>query len=204
MSATFFLVRHAIKERAIGDVSITPKGKEQAQMTAHYFHNVSIGMIVTSPLRRAKETASFIAALKSEIPLKEDGRLRERANWGDLAGQTFEEFVALWDRCTQNPEYIPPVGDSAKQAGARLASLLSELGDHHSSESSIVVVTHGGLITDFMVHTFPESELNNWHPDFVAAQSELISECSITKLIYDRGQYRIEGFASTEHLNARS
>lgn len=48
MSTSFFLVRHAIKEKAIGDVSITPKGILQAQATARHFGNFPIAAIITS------------------------------------------------------------------------------------------------------------------------------------------------------------
>lgn len=201
MNTTFFLVRHAIKEKAIGDVPITPKGILQAQSTAGYFCSLPITIILTSPLRRAKETAEYIA-LKTKTTINEDSRLRERANWGDLPEQTFEEFVVMWERCTREPEYIPPVGDSAKQAGERLSSLLSEMAKKHPPESNIVIVTHGGLITDFLVNTFSENQLNVWHPNFVAVQSELVPECSITTLIYENGNYKIEAFASVEHLKS--
>ncbi|UUZ94791.1 histidine phosphatase family protein [Paenibacillus sp. P25] len=157
MSTTFFLVRHAIKEKAFGDVSITPEGIMQAQLTAKHFCTLPITAIVSSPLQRAKETAEYIA-LGATASIEVDARLRERANWGDLPGQTFEEFVAMWDRCTREPEYMPPVGDSAKQAGQRLSSLLSELAELHPPQSNIVIVTHGGLITDFLVGTLPKEQ----------------------------------------------
>lgn len=131
-----------------------------------------------------------------------DSRLRERANWGDLPGQSFEAFVAIWERCTRDPEYLPPVGDSAKQAGERLNSLLSELGAEHAAERQIVLVTHGGLITDFLVHAFSKEALEVWHPNFAAVQSELIPECSITTLIYECGTYAIADFASVDHLKS--
>lgn len=199
MSTTFYLVRHAIKEKAIGDVPITSKGVNQARSTASRFGNLPITAILSSPLRRAKETAEYIA-LETKSPMTLDSRLRERANWGDLPGQTFEEFVAMWERSTFEPEFIPPVGDSAKQAGERLSTLLTELAEKHPLQSHIVMVTHGGLITDFLVHTFPENQLEIWHPNFVAVQSELVPECSITTLIYEGGKYTIAGFASVEHI----
>ncbi|WP_282942699.1 histidine phosphatase family protein [Paenibacillus sp. RC67] len=201
MSTTFFLVRHAIKERTIGDVSITQKGILQAQSTAQSFCELPITTIVTSPLRRAKETAKLIA-FQTKSKISEDIRLRERANWGDLPEQTFDEFVAMWERSTYDPDYIPAVGDSAKQAGARLSSVLLDLAKKHPPESNIVIVTHGGLITDFLVNTFSENQLNVWHPDFVAVQSTLVPECSITKLIYESGNYILDVFASVEHLKS--
>ena len=60
--------------------------------------------------------------------------------------------------------------------------------------------TFGGVITDFLVSTFSKSELNEWHPHFLEVQSELVSECSITKLIYDKGKFKLELFALVEHL----
>ncbi|GAA3412474.1 histidine phosphatase family protein [Paenibacillus hodogayensis] len=199
MSSTFFLVRHAIKEKAIGDVSITTEGNLQAQLTARWFCNLQIAAIVTSPLKRAKETAEPIA-IKTNATVSEDSRLRERANWGDLPEQTFEEFIDMWQRCTRDPEYIPPVGDSAKQAGERLCSLLLELSKNHPTGSNIVLVTHGGLITDFLVQSFSEDQLNVWHPNFVAVQSNLVPECSITRLSYVSGHFELGSFASVEHL----
>jgi broad specificity phosphatase PhoE len=201
MSANLYLIRHAIKEKSIGDVPISPEGILQAQATAQYFRNFLINTIFSSPLRRAKETAKYIA-LEAELTISEDNRLRERANWGDLPGQTFDEFVAMWERCTVDPDYLPPVGYSAKQAGERLSSFLLELAKKHPLESNIVIVTHGGLITDFLVNTFSENQLNVWHPNFVEVQSELIPECSITKLIYESGNYKLDFFASVEHLQS--
>ncbi|WP_251035082.1 histidine phosphatase family protein [Paenibacillus polymyxa] len=122
MSTTFHLVRHGLKERRIGDVSLTFEGTLQAEATAMHFARAAfpVAIIFTSPLRRAHETASMIAH-HIQSPITVDPRLRERANWADCPDQSFEEFIAMWDRCTSDPDYIPPVGDSAKQAGERLA-----------------------------------------------------------------------------------
>ena len=202
MSIHFFLIRHALKEKEIGDVPITPKGVKQAKLTAQYFCNIPINAIISSPLRRAIETAEYIT-VETKSTIRVDNRLRERANWGDLPGQTFQEFVEMWERSTREPDYIPPVGDSARQACERMSSLLLELVKEYPSGSNIVIVTHGGLITDYLVNTFPEVVLNRFHPNFIAEQSNLVSECSITKLIYDSENYTIEDFASVEHLNAQ-
>lgn len=199
MSIHFYLVRHALKEKAIGDVPITSKGVKQAQETAAYLGTLPINAIVSSPLRRAQETAGFIAE-KTRCTISVDDRLRERANWGDLPGQSFEEFVEIWDRCTREPDYIPPVGDSARQASERMSSLLTELTREYPTGSHIVVVTHGGLITDYLVNSFPADELNPFHPQFVLEQSQLVAECSITKLIYTDHKFTIDYFAFVNHL----
>ncbi|QLG42500.1 histidine phosphatase family protein [Paenibacillus sp. E222] len=199
MKTTFLLVRHALKEKRIGDVPLTSEGVVQAESTALHLANVPVTKIIASPLRRAINTAAHIA-LRTKITVTEDPRLRERANWGDLPEQTIEEFIAMWDRTTIDPDYLPPVGDSSKQAGERLASFLTELTSVEPPDSHIVIVTHGGLITDFLVNIFPEYELNVWHPAFIAMQSQLIPECSITTLIHENGKYTIQDFASVAHL----
>jgi len=199
MSITFFLVRHALKEKNIGDVPITADGMIQAKSTALFFRELSITGIISSPLRRARETAEYISSeINSEIRV--DNRLRERANWGDLPGQTFEDFVEMWDRCTLEPDFIPPVGDSSRQAGERLASVIVDISNSSSTGSSFIIVTHGGLITDFLVHAIPTQELNKIHQDFVKMQSQLVPECSITKLGYESGTYKVEFFSSIDHL----
>lgn len=199
MRTTFFLIRHALKIKDIGDVSITNDGILQAQSTARLFDKVPVTAIVSSPLRRARETAEYIRLLtNTEIIV--DERLRERANWGDLPGQSFDEFIKMWDMCTRDPEYIPEVGDSSRQAAERLADLILELVNTTASGSNFILVTHGGLITDFLVNTMPEEELNNIHLNFIKNQSQLVPECSVTKLTFQSGKYIIEYFSSTDHL----
>ena len=198
----FFLVRHGIKEKVIGDVPITLEGIEQARLTGKYFKSMPITAIISSPLRRALETAQYISSTK-HIQVSMDNRLRERANWGDLPGQSFDEFIEMWDKCTREPDYIPPVGDSAKQACERLSSLLTELAHNYPSGSNIVVVTHGGLITDYLTNTFLESELNRFHASFIEKQSSLVPECSITELSYENNRFTLVSFASVEHLGSK-
>ncbi|MEC0207210.1 histidine phosphatase family protein [Paenibacillus lautus] len=198
MSTEFYLVRHAEKEKNVGDVSISTEGIKQAHKTANLFSKMSIDKMISSPLNRAKQTAQIVAEA-NHITISEDSRLRERANWGDSPGQTFQEFVEMWNRCNKERDYMPPVGDSARRAGERLSSCLLELSDQHPHES-MVIVTHGGLITDFMVNEFTQDELNRIHPDFIIAQSELVPECSVTHIRCCDGRFTLVDFANITHL----
>lgn len=188
-----------IKEKAIGDVPITPQGIIQAKSTAQHVSTIPIHAIISSPLRRAIETAEYIAAI-TNVEIIVDDRLRERANWGDLPEQTFQEFIQMWDKCTREPDYIPPVGDSVKSACERMSSILTSLAEQYPSGSNIIIITHGGLITDYVVNTFSEDVLHHFHLQFVAEQSSLVSECSITTLTFDGENYTIDRFASIDHL----
>ena len=198
MSTTFYLVRHAKKEKGIEDVAISSEGLLQAQVTAGHFCKMPIKKIISSPLKRAKQTAQIIAN-ETKTTITEDIRLRERANWGDIPGQSFEEFVELWNRCTHDRDFSPLVGDSARQAGERLSSCLLDLSAEHPQDS-IIVVTHGGLITDFLVNIIAEEELRKKHPNFIVEQSNLVSECSITRVSCDGGMFELGEFADVTHL----
>ncbi|WP_028551593.1 histidine phosphatase family protein [Paenibacillus sp. UNC451MF] len=198
MSTDFYLVRHAKKEKGIGDVALSLEGMLEAKMTASHFRKMPIKKIISSPLRRAQQTAQVIAETTMNT-IFEDIRLRERANWGDLPEQTFEEFVEMWERCTKERDFSPPIGDSARKAGDRLSTCLLELSVEHP-EDSMIIVTHGGLITDFLVNVFSEEELSLRHPNFITEQSNLVAECSITKVSCKNGIYRLVDFANGAHL----
>ncbi|MDR6552605.1 histidine phosphatase family protein [Paenibacillus qinlingensis] len=199
MSIDFYLVRHAVKEKNVGDVSITAEGLEQAHATASHMKQMRITSIFSSPLNRAKQTAQVIGNATS-LQIIEDTRLRERANWGDLPGQTFQEFVEMWDRCTKERDFLPPIGDSARMAGQRLSSFLLDISVQYRLENT-VIVTHGGLITDFLLNEFSQEELNTKHPNFTIEQSNLVSECSITKIRLDSEGFKFVDFASIAHLH---
>ncbi|OAS14819.1 histidine phosphatase family protein [Paenibacillus oryzisoli] len=198
MSADFYLVRHALKEKDVGDVFLTADGLEQAHATACFFEQIDIARIFCSPLNRAKQTAQIIGnAIR--IPITEDSRLRERANWGDMPGQSFQEFVEMWNRCTKERDLTPPIGDSARKAGQRLSTFIMETAAKYPLERT-VIVTHGGLITDFLLNEFSSDELNKKHPNFIIEQSNLVPECSITKIRHDSKGFEFVDFANIAHL----
>ncbi len=201
MSITVRLVRHGYKEKSIGDVPLTPEGARQARATARFLSGRPIAAIVSSPLRRAIETAECLAE-QIGTPVQQDPRLRERANWGDIPGQSFEAFIEIWERCTLDADYEPPEGgDSVRRAASRLQTALRDWTSRFESGDELVFFTHGGLITDFLVCTFEEETLNRVYPSFRAMQSRLIPECSVTELIVeDDGSFRLGRFAEIRHL----
>ena len=143
----FNLVRHGKRNGGIGDAGLSDVGRIQARATARYLRDRVLAQVYASPLKRAKETAEIIAAVHG-LAVVEDTRLRERANWGDVPGQSFAEFIAMWERTTHDPTYLPPVGDSAAQAGARLASFIRDTA-RSDPHGEIVAVTHGRIVDRF-------------------------------------------------------
>jgi broad specificity phosphatase PhoE len=203
----FYLVRHGQVDRR-GDPtnpSLSEQGRREAVQVAAYLQIRPIAQVYASPLRRAQETAAPLAAALN-LPMMVDARLRERANFGDLPGQTFEEFVALWARCSREREYMPPIGDSSRGAGQRVEAFMTAV---HAAlpNREVVAVGHGGVIADFLLNICTPATLAQVHADFAAQPyaAEIMRNGAITAVEYtgggdSAGPYTVKAIASTGHL----
>lgn len=190
-----YLVRHGDKVKTPVDPPLSDLGNKQAQLTGKFLKSFPITRIFTSPILRAKQTAKHIAD-QLNIESETDELLRERSNWGDTPGQSFEEFLAVWEKATKERDWQPPAGDSSRRAGQRLEEIISKIakgGNEH-----VVLVTHGGIITDFLRNSFTIEEINQHIDDF---DSINIMECSITILEVDpKVSLKLIKLANTDHL----
>lgn len=195
----FYLIRHGEKKKTQSDPPLSPTGRRQAKLTAKYLSQFPINAIFSSPMKRTVQTAAEIGKFL-EIPVSLAPLLRERVNWGDDPNQSFIDFLAMWQQASMHRDWQPPVGDSSLQAGNRLISFLDSLLLHQAEH--LVVVTHGGIITDLLRNLFDESYLNTHIADFSSTLDENIKECSITILEKDKlnNNVRLIKLASWEHL----
>ncbi|HET7559771.1 MAG TPA: histidine phosphatase family protein [Limnochordia bacterium] len=189
------LVRHAEKAPGPGDPGITLRGRTQALRAAQRLAPEQPAALFTSPQRRAAQTAAFMSARLGLVP-RRDARLRERANWGDAPGQSFADFVAEWERCNEDRERIPPGGDSARAAGERLDAFLREQW-RRAPDATVIAVTHGGLIVDFLLNQMSRAELAR-----LDAEYTFLRNTSITSLAFDGQAYRVIAVGDAAHLVA--
>jgi broad specificity phosphatase PhoE len=148
-------VRHAASTGGPGDPGLSPGGREQAGRLALTV-DPHTALVVTSPLQRAKATAEIVAsALGSGVEI--DARLRERINWGDVEGQTFNEFSREWQRTTQDLDYVPPMGRSVVDVGLNIVQFCNEIADRFEGENAMAV-THGGVIAA-LLHSILDGDL---------------------------------------------
>lgn len=200
MKKTIYIIRHGDKVRIPGDPSLSDLGNAQAQLSAKYFQSLPITKVIASPILRTQQTAKHIAdALGLDYEINE--KLKERVNWGDDPNQSFEDFLNMWNRAAKERDWKPPVGDSSRKAGERLESMVKnslKLNDEH-----IVLVTHGGIITDFLRNVFSAEELNRHINDFESKLEDNIKECSITILGTNSNDptLKLISLAKIDHLN---
>ena len=104
-------------------------------------------LIITSPLKRAKNSAQIIAK-EMGIPIIENTLLRER-NFGELDGLTWEDFSQKFpDIAAQNTPTFQdclPSGESIADVEARVKDFLQEISKEYQNKN-ILVMTHAGII----------------------------------------------------------
>lgn len=197
---TFYLIRHGDKLKIPGDPPLSDLGNKQAILTAKYLKSLSISKVISSPILRTFQTAEHITKAIG-IKVETNDLLKERVNWGDDPSQSFDDFLKMWVRSSEERKWQPPVGDSSYNCGKRLQKLIENL--MMSFDYHIVFVTHGGIISDFLRNIFPSEELNRFIPNFVTPLDDNVKECSITviKKGQNESEFKLIGLANTDHLS---
>jgi ribonuclease H / adenosylcobalamin/alpha-ribazole phosphatase len=145
-----FLLRHGetplSTERRFsgrGDPELTDKGLAQARAAAARFTAHDVTAVVSSPLRRAAQTASAVAATVGGAVVIDDD-LAE-TDFGDWEGHTWAEIQEHWPealaRWLADPAAAPPGGESFTAVFARVARARERLSAAYSS-GTIIVVSH--------------------------------------------------------------
>jgi len=124
------------------DVGLTELGRRQAAALGGRLGPVQA--LVTSPLRRATDTA---AALDLAVPASVDARWIE-VDYGEFEGRPLGDVPAdVWRRWRRDPEFRPRGGESLAEVGRRIAeaceALFADAGaGARSDEGDVVVVSH--------------------------------------------------------------
>jgi len=138
------------------DIPLNDTGRAQAKDAGMSLRD-AIGdagpIIVSSDLSRANETARIIAGeLGAAAPRVYPG-LRERA-YGDAEGATDAEFFARWGSWSNA---VVPNAEDTEQVRVRALSALQQVdrdlrAEHAPTAQTVVVVTHGALIRQVLLH----------------------------------------------------
>ncbi|GAB3593819.1 histidine phosphatase family protein [Angustibacter peucedani] len=131
------------------DIDLDDVGRLQAERAASELARLSPSAIVSSDLRRARDTAFPLGQLTG-LPVTTDARLRETyaGQWqGMLAAdiqEAFPDLRAAW----RAGEDVRPGGDGERrvEVGARVAAAVDEHAAQLPDDGLLVVVTHGGSI----------------------------------------------------------
>lgn len=153
------IIRHGESEADILDVhegradfSLTDRGREQAGKMADFVAKYySIDKIYASTLKRAQETAGFLAE-KTGLEVWKEPLLMEFNN-GLIAGMGRDEAQKKYPRKNLPIHKSAYEQESVLEFRYRADYILSELLSANPDDSTIAVVSHGGMINQ-LYHAF--------------------------------------------------
>lgn len=158
-----YLVRHGetadnLQMRYLGtrDANLTENGIRQAQQAADAMAQIPISIVISSPLRRAAETAGPIQKACG-VELRLDPRLAE-GSFGAWEGLTRTDVVRrggedaeMLGRWESDSSFAPPEGESLESVQRRVVNAAIEI-KHEFAGSSLVLVSHVGPIKALLAH----------------------------------------------------
>ena len=183
---TFYIVRHAAKERGDffnprlhhQDEPISAQGQADAQRLGAYFDGKAIAAIYISEYQRTRQTAAPVARQLNLTPVI-DERLNEIDN-GRFDGMTDEQIQQTYPDAWQaflsrSVDFRFPEGETGAEAQRRIVDFLEEKRLQHDS-ANVLLVCHEGLSRLLMctILDLPVYKRWNFHYDF----------CGITEISY--------------------
>ena len=129
------------------DIELNEKGREQAKTIRDLIAKYDIDLIISSPLKRAKETAEIINS-KLKCPIIFDKALEERG-YGEFEGEVrklIEDEIVnsqMLHNYNLNLDYkgIEPIKDLCN----RVWGLLDSIKEKYKNKN-ILLISHGGVI----------------------------------------------------------
>lgn len=150
---TFFCMRHGLTEwnrekklQGQTDIDLCDEGRDMARQWAESLAANEFHFILTSPLKRAVETAEIINE-RLGLPVHTDERLIEQ-DLGKWTGLTKAEMLADKKAVRKQENrgfgFTPPGGESRDEVLMRACDALLEFSEDH--EGKVLVITHKGVL----------------------------------------------------------
>jgi probable phosphomutase (TIGR03848 family) len=158
--STVLLVRHGLTAmtgpvlagRTAG-VHLDDRGRAQAESLAQRVAELSVGVVVTSPLDRCQETADLIAAAQKQLTERRvDERLTE-CDYGEWTGKPIKELARdpLWKLVQSQPSAVRfPGGESLREVASRAVQSIREWDARLGPEAVWVACSHGDVIKSIL------------------------------------------------------
>ncbi|RFS83248.1 histidine phosphatase family protein [Actinomadura spongiicola] len=130
------------------DVPLDETGHRQARRAAALLAGLQPTALLSSPLRRAADTAKALADLTG-LPIRYDKDLIERDGgvWEGLTGREIRERYPA-----EHAAWQPPGGETSAQVAKRVGTALERALDDLPPDGQLVVASHGAALRLGMSH----------------------------------------------------
>jgi len=203
MGVKLFLIRHGqtnwnMEGRYQGncDIELNSTGIKQAELASKYLSRVKFSKIYSSPLKRTMETANIVNR-RTEVAIETYEDLKE-VDFGKWEGLKFKEinkdYHEEYQQWLIDPYNNRPTGgESFKELTLRTTSVIDIIVAENTDESSVAIVTHGGVILSLLVHWL-QIPLPRW-------KSIIQRQGAINIAVIDKGYPYISTINYTGHLS---
>lgn len=165
-------------------------GVEQAGRLPAALARFPIAGIVSSPQRRAVQTADPLAAAR-DLPVRVDDRLAEY-------DRDMSHYVPIEEIAEENPAELArlasghlPGGVDEDAFSGRIAAAVADLAADADHESTVAVFSHGGVINVLLHQILGTERLLSFHIDYA----------SVTRVLSSRsGRLAVGSVNETEHV----
>ncbi len=144
----YFLLRHSDTDRSkdvhFSEHELSEVGKSQSQEIVLILENLNIGLVYSSPYKRALQTVGpFLNKLELEVNI--DDRLSGR-KVGDISK---EEVWTFFEDSWNDFEFTKQGAESASECRGRISSLIESLESEHIGKK-ILLVSHSNPIAFYL------------------------------------------------------
>jgi broad specificity phosphatase PhoE len=168
------------------DPGLDDVGRRQAEAIGRALADVD--RLVSSPLRRCRETAEAIGA-----PVDLDERFIE-LDYGDLEGVALADIApATWAAWRADVGWTPPGGESLAALAVRVGAALDDLLDE-ASERDVVVISHVSPIKAALAWSLGVGVETQWRCN--------VAQASISRIAVRAGRPLLMSFNEVHHLDA--
>jgi uncharacterized phosphatase len=186
---TICLIRHGetdwnVTRRLQGttDVPLNARGVKQAEACRTYLSSSSYDVLITSPLKRAKQTAEIINQ-QLQLPLHIMDDFKERS-FGEAEGMSYDDRRAVY------PEKNYPNQEEEEDFHQRIIAGLWKVTQSYSDQK-VLLVNHGAVI---------KAILQTFSTDKNILENDRLMNGCISNIHFENDKWNIKDFNRTAHL----
>ena len=152
------------------DLPLTEEGRRQAQILAEKAKALSLDVIISSPMLRARQTAAAVAAVTG-LQVTTDARLIEQ-DYGIYEGKPRKDPGFLANKRQFATRY--PGGESMFDVCSRVYSLINELKEKYL-DKNVLLVCHGGVCR--LIRSYFEDMTNEEYVNYCEENANIREYC---------------------------
>lgn len=194
------LIRHAESDANVagvwqgrGDAALSRRGLAQVESLRRRAIG-SLDLVVSSPLRRARDTATVLVP---EVDVDPDLVEIDVGSWEGVAYDVIAQRDGDLLRAVYSGEEVAfgRTGESMRQVADRAWTVIDRVAERVGSDGRAAIVTHGGVI-DSVVGTLLTPGRRRMH--------RMVANASVTLIEGKPGDWRLARFNDTVHLGRMS